>query len=531
MSNSSGSASFQCPKCWTEITVRLDQAGSQIRCPSCQATLSVPENLGTGDLFDDLFDESPHAEENPNTISDESELDTGFLEEINVTSFDVDRAVTENSVELPADTAKPPAFKGEFENAGEDPFEYDEAGPLRIDGITDSPNLTDGFYFKCPVCDSELQATENQISQKIRCTDCHSEIRIAKPDLPKKPQDPWRQPASVKEEAQDEFSLEPPVERPKIDPSYGLENVTDDLLAPPPTPESTSLPPAKKPARSGNGPQTKKRPKQDLETLKQPAKMEPVATGANHHNPPESKRPQLKQVFELQIFQDLDLMIRSLVVTIFLGLGYSMFDYVWHTYYQADLNAGEKFVQCFPALLGSFVCCLVAAWFLAITFSVMMRSVANGDKKVQEWIGFSPSEWLGNFLVVLVSGWAASLPGVFFGFLAFKITGWFVWLPTFAAISTAGLLPLLLISSFYNESVYNIFSSDVLATLSSKTDVWTGTYKLLGIALLIFFVGLLVLFIPGIFFSMVGAAMHVVAVTLAAIFVGMLAHNIVGRLA
>ena len=180
--------------------------------------------------------------------------------------------------------------------------------------------------------------------------------------------------------------------------------------------------------------------------------------------------------------KDVDLVIRSVITVIFLTFSDTMSDYVWATLSREDLQGGEAFVELVPALLGSVVCLVVAVWLLAITFSVVMSSFANGQDAVEEWVGFSPSEWVGSLAVVAVAVWAALLPGVLLGFVLWKVTGWFVLLPLLAAVSSFALLPLFIISSFYNESAVNIYAADIFESVAAQPDRWRGACKIMALA-------------------------------------------------
>ena len=506
-----------------------------MNCPACDVSLTVPENLAAESIFDDLFDDNDFEfnenlgrEDHPNTIHDESELDTGLIESlqnINVaTSGD-------SSLDLPqepaANTSDNPAERTNDEN----PFDYDESKPLRIDGITDDIRSPSSFYMRCPVCRSNLQLNENQIGQHIECSDCYSQIPVVRPEPPKKKKDLWRQPAEMKDDQQsDEIQLAPPVDLPEVEPGMGLDEVNEDLLRPLPV-VNDEAPPKQQKKKTHSS----KRTKPDLERQqKKPLpkvrarRVKANEKAAETNSIASQGKPfSWKQILDLQLAQDLDLIIRTIVTIVFLTFAYSMVDYVWQVLAREDSNGLQKFGEYFTSAFGAFVCVLVAGWFLAVTFSVVMRSVANGDKKVEEWVGFAPSEWLGNFLVVMVSCWASLLPGVLLGFLLYKLTNLFFLLPFLASISAFALMPLFVISSFRNESAINIFSPDVIQTFSSESKQWIDAYKMFAATLGLFFVSIVVLWLPGFLFCLLGASLQVVAVTIFSILVGLLARGLV----
>ena len=533
MSDSTGFSSFQCPKCLTDIPYRREQAGSRIQCPACNTSLVLPENVSGDSLFDDLFNDNENLpaqpdsqpeEDHPNTIHDESELDTGLIDSmIGVQVSDIlGSSQVIDEIKFEADNSA----SGELQEAS-DPFTYDEDKPLQIDDIivSSDPNK---FYVRCTVCDSKLEATDDQVGKLITCADCFSEVRIEKPKK-RKTKEVWRLSEEQEEKPADhEFNLSPPVERPKqldsvLDPGLGLDNIDKDLLKPLPVAEEEKL-------ISSN---QKVKPTPSMRVRKPNPKANSGARAFSEERAATKRTAQpfsWKQVLELKLVQDLDLMIRSVVATSFLALAYAMVDSVWRTTNKVDLDWGGKVTEAIPAAFGAFLCFATAMWFLCISFSVLMASVANGDKKVREWVGFAPSEWLGSFLVVLVSAWAAMLPGVLLSFFLQKLTGFFFLVPLLTTISGFALLPLFLISSFHNESVTNIFNPVIIQTLSSQTDAWIVAYKVFGIALGVVLFGLIVLWIPSIVFCFVGAAIQVAGITVFSILIGLLAKSLIATL-
>lgn len=443
-----------------------------------------------------------------------------------------------------------------------DPFEYNENKPLRVDGVSPVIVSEDAFFMKCPVCESDLQTNKRELGNKVICTDCHSEITIAEPKSKKRKTDQWRKPATVKRtsDSDDEFKLADPVERPQPDmplgADVGLDSVAGDLLAPR-VPEAD-------PATTGANSPTKPRPKRQRKpeqgqtgSIQQQgarpfSQNAPVGnatskTGKTGAKPKVSAAAKkklalqaedgldlpttLNSVSKLELFNDADLMIRTLVAVVFLTFSYTMLDSVWKTLNMTELNGGDRFIRYFPAAIGAFVCFAVVVWFMSVTMSVLMRSVANGDKRVREWVGFAPSEWLGSFIAFAFAGWAASVPGGMIGYIAMKLTGVFFLLPMGLAISMFALLPIFFISSFYNESAFNVFAPDILQTVSSAAEHWKSAYISYAILLAGFAIGILILFIPGLLFSFIGAAIQIVALSAFAVMIGLHAYKIIKSMA
>ncbi len=579
------------------VTVQSSQAGMRIDCDSCNASLTVPSTVGADNLFDDLFDEPSHSPEPVADIESEREISSANEESENeltlehpvVLQPEIERseiekpefeqqpdptAAADDIVDdytfnpLPPETKPEPAattqdadpiagqnlpektVETSSENENSDPFEYNENKALRVEGISPDVTAAEVFFFSCPVCDTDMHAREQEIGNQVVCTDCHSTVTVEKPKKKRK-QNPWQQPARVKKQpdSDDEFKLEAPIERPKLEAGFGLESVAGDLLAPlAPEPEEQEKPRQKVRQKNrkqqreqtvtdnnrGNSSRQPTQPKS--RTSSQPARKpsnSQAQSGAkqgtrNHERTGTGKEIKIGRLLELDLLSDLDLIIRSTVAILFLAFSYAMLDSVWNTLSDTELTGGERFVQYFPAAIGGFVCFVVVVWFMSVTMSVIMRSIANGDKKVSEWVGFAPSEWLGSFVAFAFAGWAASVPGGLIGYVFMKLTGIYACLPIMIALSVFALLPVMLISSFYNESAFNIFAPAVLQTTQTNKNSWTSAYVCYGLMLAAFVFGILILFIPSILFSFLGAAIQIAALTAFAVFMGLHAEAIVG---
>ena len=435
-----------------------------------------------------------------------------------------------------------------------DPFKYDENKSLRVEGISSEIKLPDAFYFKCPVCESELQATDQQIDQKVRCEDCHSNVVVVKPKHNKK-MDVWRKAATLRvtEDSVDDLKLEEPVSRPAVDysadPTLGLSEVSEDLLAPRMARDEADPNESVEARRTSIGPsgqnlnqnevhskpqrESKPASPQQAQVRDRKSKLgkrngqEPESMASRASAGKTSKPISIFQAFDLKLATDMELVIRSVVAIVFLTFCYAMVDSVAATLAREDLAGGEKFVAYFPAAVGAFVCFFVVCWFVTVNFSVLMRAIANGQSHVEEWVGFAPSEWMGSFIVVAVSMWAALLPGMLGGYFFWRLTGWFVFMPLFGAISAFSLAPILLISSFYNESAFNMFSDTIIGTLTKQQAKWTAAYQQFAIVLAIFVGGLLVVFIPSLLFAFLGATIQIGAVIMFAVLLGLHAKTVI----
>jgi hypothetical protein len=105
----------------------------------------------------------------------------------------------------------------------------------------------------------------------------------------------------------------------------------------------------------------------------------------------------------------------------------------------------------------------------------MLESVANGQRKVTEWPGFSFYDHIGELLLFGVALAAAAVPGFLIGSVIGRSGGmaWMVILGTL--LSTFLTFPIILLSMLDNESLFNPVSPDVLKSLSSGYESW-GVY-------------------------------------------------------
>lgn len=548
----SKSSKFKCPKCLSDVVVSPELAGTKTQCPVCDATLTVPLSLGHDSLFDDLFDEDQGPADDVNGESLSNDDPNGHAATSGSGDATVDESRSETKSPNPLELARNPTLSeskaevpiselvapdavsiadvadGDESPDALDPFSYDENKAIHIDGVSDGLLAPGSFYFKCPVCDSHMKGNENQLGEKVRCTDCYSDIPVVKPKKSDK-EDAWRRPATLKTSDDDqELKLADPIERAPIDytisPEHGLEEIKNDLLSPIVEPELASEPAptiAKPRDRKSGGRSGKKHT-----TLKTGAKQRSNAT-VNSRESEETRKPiQFKDAARFEFFGDLDLVLRTSVSVIFLTLFYAMEESVFRTLQMEDLDWGEKFMRYFPALIGSFVCFLLFGWFMAVTFSVLMQNAANGMKRVEQWVGFAPSEWMGSFLIFAISAWAAFLPGALLGYLMMKVSGMFFFMPVLACMSFCVMLPVFLISAFVNQSVYKVWSPEIVGSIGNDFESWFEAYKSFLVPAGLFFLGILIVFLPGLIFSFIGAVLQVVGITIYGLLIGMQARSV-----
>lgn len=222
---------FQCPRCKTKVSAKVQRVGDAIRCPSCKRKLLVPATSTVKTSFDDLFDEEEPDNGSKAKTSDSGEL--GFADEPSSSAV----KTTNNS--------ESSAVSAELEESA-------DLSPISLDGISDIVRSAKSFALKCKVCDSRIYVAPNNIGKEVECPDCYTKILVKEPegydDKPKPKKRNTLSPglaegldaASIEslgfevpeevETADDRMDdLADPV---SVDPSFGLAPVTDDLLAP-----------------------------------------------------------------------------------------------------------------------------------------------------------------------------------------------------------------------------------------------------------------------------------------------------------
>ena len=134
---------------------------------------SFPGISKNSDDSDSLLDLAPKKEPSP----DPTNASPPAMDEAN---DDVDIDLTDDSLLDELASLSPPGISNEQET--HDPYQVDENKPLSIEGISTSTGPKGTFSFACPICDSLMYATPNQIGQSIRCEDCHAPITVEASD-------------------------------------------------------------------------------------------------------------------------------------------------------------------------------------------------------------------------------------------------------------------------------------------------------------------------------------------------------------
>lgn len=213
----------QCPKCQSPVSVSAEQSGKKLQCPSCLKPFLAPASVsgagGTSAEDDDwlsLSDEPPKNPVRGKTLGDagrkadeptsatdgtgsavsalgssEPEFQLAPLQDRPVSDFPAGDVVDGDW-----------AFEAGFGQAGPSTNSddlFDDLPPIDAGnpgGITTAAAVAAAdqsereFRVKCPVCGTVLYPKVKQVGTNLRCTDCHSQVKVPSP--PKKTQAPQK---------------------------------------------------------------------------------------------------------------------------------------------------------------------------------------------------------------------------------------------------------------------------------------------------------------------------------------------------
>lgn len=131
---------------------------------------------------------------------------------------------------------------------------------------------------------------------------------------------------------------------------------------------------------------------------------------------------------------------------------------------------------------------LMTAFPLFAAAMTMLESVANGERRVREWPGFSFFDHIGELLVFAIALAAATIPGFVIGGLIGR-SGGMAWMVIFSTLFTTFLLfPIILLSILDTDSLFGFVSTDVIQSLSKAYESWAIYYFKTFIAFSIVFI-------------------------------------------
>lgn len=536
---------FECQECNAKISVSSEKSGQRVICPECVRTVVVPENSVAVTLFEDLFDEE----------TSELKLSPIDAEDFN-NSPPVPVPVPEPSPDVAPEGLTPSDENGleldDKDEAGESlsdvvdkalgklptEEESDPNAPLKVEGLEGLYGGYSAHSITCRICDSLIHIEAEKIGTTIECPECFTKISIDPPTKRKLQKPIWQQTATAQtsdnttgNSDDDELKLSDPIEKPKldIDPSFGLDGPSEDLLAPkkPPAAEQLSdelslapesgqptpaIVPSKKPAVS---------PKKSTAEQKNKSELPPIKTGRDLS--PQSRRERLEKAQQKQrsaeqgtVFShrensadmdsldfpstDLGTQIKSALATLIAGntvwrfaiavllmcTGAVVMETISPSYVspesKPELTAAEQFFNFATWLLLGGVPYLIGWLMLVYTSAYIFRDTALGYRTVNSWKNKGFNELTSTILVFGFSFVAAGILMLF--------------LPLLKLPMQLLLAPLFLTSVWYSRSPFNIVNIDAFQTNAEIMQLWKSFYQLIALLVIAAIFSGLLLFIP-----------------------------------
>ena len=535
---------FECQECNATISVNSKKSGQRVICPECVRAVVVPESTVASNLFEDIFDEetselklSPIEDDDPDHSTPESQP---TLAAPHSETGDGESNGLELDDEETLDESLQPAADVQLEKLSTEE-ESDPIALLKIDGLGGLYGGDSAHSVTCRICDSLIHIEADKIGSTIECPECFTKIPID-PLSERKIQKPiWQQPttpqadkSSIEVADDDELKLSDPIEKPKIeiDPSYGLDGPSEDLLAPkrPPAPEQlsdeltlepeypTDQPTA--PSVTSNKPSAPS-PQTNAEQ-KNKSELPPIKTG--RELAPQSRRERLEKAQQKQrsaeqgtVFShrensadpdsqdfpatDLGAQFKSaiamllarntvwrfaLAILLMCGGAVAM-ESISPSYASPDTNenstAFEKFFNFVTWLLMGGLPYLLGWLMLLYTSAYIFRDAALGCRTVNSWKNKGLNELTST---VLVFG---------FSFLAAGII--MLFLPVLILPMQLLVAPLFLTSVWYSRSPFNVVNIDAFQTGTEAIQLWKSLYQLIAILVIAAIFSGLLLFIRG----------------------------------
>jgi len=554
---------FECQECNAKISVSSEKSGQRVICPECVRTVVVPENSVAVTLFEDLFDEeTSELKLSPINTEDFNNLTPPPVPE--PSSEDAPEVLTpsgENGLELDDENEAGESLSDVVNEAlGKLPTEEesDPSAPLKIEGLEGLYGGYSAHSITCRICDSLIHIEAEKIGTTIECPECFTKISIDPPTKRKLQKPIWQQTATAQtsdhttgNSDDDELKLSDPIEKPKIDidPSFGLDGPSEDLLTPKkpsaaeqlsdelslavesgqPTP---SIVPSKKPVVS---------PKKPTAEQKNKSELPPIKTGRDLS--PQSRRERLEKARQKQrsaeqgtVFShrensadmdsldfpstDLGTQVKSALSTLIAGntvwrfaiavllmcTGAVVMESISPSYVspesKPELTAAEQFFNFVTWLLLGGVPYLIGWLMLVYTSAYIFRDTALGYRAVNSWKNKGFNELTSTILVFGFSFVAAGILMLF--------------LPLLKLPMQLLLAPLFLTSVWYSRSPFNIVNIDAFQTNAEIMQLWKSFYQLIAILVIAAIFSGLLLFIPkiGIMPQFLNLALTIVGVFL-----------------
>lgn len=213
-----------------------------------------------------------------------------------------------------------------------------------------------------------------------------------------------------------------------------------------------------------------------------------------------------------ELFRDGQLMIRLGLAVAALTLGYTLFDWLWAGLLSEGASTAYKSIVFVFAGVPGLLLFLLGWGIVLAVGGVLFERAGSLKPRYEDWESLSIRDYLPKLGFLLFSLWIASLPGVFFGLLIVAISQELAWLGVAGSLAAMMLSPLLLVAAAFNGSPFQIVSSKLTPFLGTAETDWLRFIPASLSTWLILVVGIIMLVLPGIVFSLIGAVIQVFAV-------------------
>lgn len=414
-----------CPLCGTRMYATKAQIGQTMVCPDCLETVVVPERSPPKGPA-----ERPVAEpESPPAATVESEEGPAESHEPD-DAGEGDEYRLSDAVELPRHRSVSQAL-GELIDRHATPEGQSEGGDeeRREPAASPAAQPPSSFLVKCPVCDTMLNATEDEIGTTMKCPDCFSSIQIKRPP-PKRP----RVNPVAESEDKEEFKLSDPV-------PLDIYRPTDKDAAPRTLGEE-----ALRDARLAQA--ERERGGSDLP-------LSPLWTG----------------VFDF--LADAAVMLRIVLTGVLLAITAKLGCKAVILMGAGD--PGSQFFGIVAGIAGLFLGAIAVSYASANFLNVLQES-AEGGKKIINWPENSLAEWVTESFAFLMAVFFAVIPGML-GALTFRaivMRPEIAWL--IVGFSAYAFFPITQLSILESTSLTNPASKPIVESLRDQFLLWCTFY-------------------------------------------------------
>ena len=203
---------------------------------------------------------------------------------------------------------------------------------------------------------------------------------------------------------------------------------------------------------------------------------------------------------------DSRLLVTSGLATAALGIGYWLLGLAggWLSGEEAR-TVGTTILSLVVGLPG-VVCFLLGMALSAVTAALLFHLGAQKQPQLSAWKGTSYAEWAPAVGFVAFGFWLGVLPGAICGMLLAAVSGAPLWIYALSALSGTLLSPLLLASACRADSPFKLLDSKILQQIRFENVDWLKFLPGSLLSFAIFLVGTLLLLIPGVIGSALGAA-------------------------